>query len=174
MYTIKQLTAILGISEATLYNRLREFDDFLRSYRRRNKENNQNLITEDGRRILERIEELRKQGYPFEEIKRKLTEELKPGQVHESPGDNDSQGSLESLESLENLQRRVAMLEIENAQLRERLQELKDRIASLEKDKEWLQHLLQNRLPPTEEEIREKLSQRVSRWERFKQFLKGV
>jgi len=171
MYTIKELTAILGISEATLYNRLREFDDFLRDYRRKNKENNQNLITEDGRRILERIEELRKQGYPFEEIRRRLSKELA---TDEPPRVEDSQGSLETLETLKNLQSRVALLETENAQLRERLQELKDRIMSLERDKEWLQHLLQNRLPPTREEIHEKLSQRVSRWERFKQFLKGV
>lgn len=174
MYTVDQLMSLLGISEATLYARLREFDEFLKDHRRKG-DNNQNLMTEDGRKILERIEQLRKERLPFEAIKEKLFKELNEGkQVLVGQA---TAGSLSSLETPENS---ILALQLENMQLKqrvndmeERIQDLKERISSLERDKEKLHDLIYNRLPPSQEEIIQKLQARVPRWERFKQLLKG-
>lgn len=164
IHTINELKQLIGVSEGTIYNRLSQFSGFLSDEIRKG-DHNKNLVTENGRQILERIEELRRQNYSLERIREKINEELDSNHKEEvSDPREPSEGSM-----------------IVNEVLKEEITLLKERVESLENQLEErnqeikrLHQILQNRLPPSQEEARQKVEKREGVWRRFKKFLGSI
>lgn len=162
MHDIEDLAAILGLTAPQIRRRLTDLDDLLHSHVRQGKRN-KIIIDNAGLEILRRVAAYEKQGLSLSECKSIVKEELSRGKTD---GIEQQQAQVKVDETVDKL------LEIFHEQLREKdnqIKNLQDQIARL-------YNLIENRLPlpPSKEEIREKLAQRVSRWERFKQFLRGV
>lgn len=162
MYTLDQLANMLSISKPTLYNRLEQFDSILEEHLRTG-DHNQTLITETGRKILERIEQLRKEKFSIKQIESKLRDELNmPTQAGPNAGSLDSQL----------LYKTVGILERENDFLKERIKKLEESVESKDREIARLHEIIQNRLPalPAGSDN----GQRPGRWTRFKQLLMGA
>lgn len=162
MHDIEDLAAILGLTTPQIRRRLTDLDDLLRSHVRQGKRN-KIIMDNAGLEILRRVAEYEKQGLSLSECKSIVKEELSSGKTD---GIERQQAQVKVDETGDKL------LEIFREQLREKdnqIKNLQDQIARL-------YNLIENRLPlpPSQQEIREKLAQRVSRWERFKQLLRGV
>jgi DNA-binding transcriptional MerR regulator len=153
---------MLSISKPTLYKRLEQFDSFLEEHLRTG-DHNQTLITETGRKILERIEQLRNEKFSIKQIESKLREEL-----NMPPPSGSNAGSLDS----QLLYKTVGILERENEFLKERVKKLEESVESKDREITRLHEIIQNRLPalpPGSDN-----AQKPSRWTRFKQLLIGA
>ena len=163
MHDIHDLMKILGYDKPyKVRERLDAFKAVLGDSLKRGAKNKV-LVDNNGLMILRRAKELEEAGHTLKEIARLLEAEL----------NGDSKGAASSepeTASNDDLKRQWELL----------LREKDRRIAQLESEVEFLrgriltlEEVLQDRLPPTEEEIRAKIRQKVSRWERFKQLLRG-
>ena len=193
MYSINELKDIIGVSEGTLYNRLSQFSEFV-SEEVRKGDHNKNLITENGRKILERIEELRSQNYSIKQIKTKLGEELENTDKEQvSTTSNQSQEvsrvrarEREGIE-IEAETKVNDLLRDQISILQNQMETLKDQLERKDEQIDRLQQIIQNRLPPSQEEARRKVESMdvdmnengnrsrnsKSLWRRFKRFVKG-
>lgn len=156
MHDIKNLEGLLGYTYGQIRIRLEQFAPFLNRHIVRGSKN-KILIDNNGLEILKRIKDLEMQSKDLKEIQNILQTELKL--------DERNQGNYHQI-----IAEKDAMIEMLKSQLTEKQDEirfLRERIVALE-------NIIHNRLPPTPEEIREKLAQGISRWMRFKQLLKGV
>ena len=160
MYTLEQLSEMLGVSKPTLYNRMDQFNSILDGHLRKG-EHNTALITETGRKILERIEELRKEKFSIKQIEAQLVEELGMS-ANGSPNHVSADSQL--------LYKTVEILERENEFLKERVRKLESGLDSKDGEITRLHEIIQNRLPalPTGQN-----GQQPGRWERQKQFIRG-
>lgn len=163
MHDIQDLMKILGYDKP---HKVRERLDALKpvlgsSLKRGSK--NKLLVDNNGLMILRRAKELEESGHTLKDVATILEEELN-GSGQDPTANEPETASNTALDShiellLREKDRRIAQLESEVAFLRGRLLSLDE--------------IVQHRLPPAAEEIREKLKRKVSRWERFKQLLRG-
>lgn len=163
MYDIDQLSDLLGLSRNQVRVRLHQFRSLLDACIVRGQKNKL-LLNHNGLAILQRAVELEKQGLTLEQIQTTLKQELN-GRPEEA------EGPMESAE--EPSSKLMQMYEKLLARLEEEIAFLKDQIRQKDQQIAYFQQLLENRLPPSREEIEQKLKQRASRWERFKQLLRG-
>jgi len=163
MYDIDQLSDLLGLSRNQVRVRLHQFRSLLDAYIVRGQKNKL-LIHHNGLTVLQRAVELEKQGLTLEQIQRTLKQELNGHpEGEEGPIESTEEPSYKLVQAYEKL---LAKQEEEIAFLRDQIRQKDQQIA-------YFQQLVENRLPPSREEIEQRLTQRASRWERFKQFLKG-
>lgn len=159
MHGIEELMSILGYDKS---HKIRERLDILRPvlepYLKRGSKNKV-LVDNNGLEILRRAKQLEDSGYILKDILKLLQDELK---------NNGAIGFGKQPESalITDLNLLLAEKDKQIDLLKSEVQFLRDRIT-------YLENILQNRLPPTQEEIREKLAQKASRWERFRQLIKG-
>jgi DNA-binding transcriptional MerR regulator len=163
MHDIQDLMRILGYDKPhKLRERLDAFKAVLGDSLKRGAKNKV-LVDNNGLMILRRAKELEESGHTLREVARLLEAELK-GHSAEDASNGSETASITDLKRqwellLREKDRRIAQLEGE-------VEFLRGRILTLEE-------VLQDRLPPSQEEIRANLQQKVSRWERFKQLLRG-
>lgn len=163
MYDIDQLSDLLGLSRNQVRVRLHQFRSLLDACIVRGQKNKL-LLNHNGLAILQRAVELEKQGLTLEQIQTTLKRELNGHpEEEEMPMESSEDPSYKLVQAYEKL---LASLEEEIAFLKDQIRQKDQQIA-------YFQQLLENRLPPSREEIERKLAQRASRWERFKQLLKG-
>jgi len=163
MHDIHDLMRILGYDKPhKVRERLDAFKAVLGDSLKRGAKNKV-LVDNNGLMILRRAKELEEAGHTLKEIARLLEAELNgdsgngASTAPETASNADRERHWELL--LREKDRRIAQLESE-------VEFLRGRILTLEE-------VLQDRLPPSEDEIRAKIRQKVSRWERFKQLLRG-
>jgi DNA-binding transcriptional MerR regulator len=128
MYSLNHLKDILGVSKPTLYNRLKQFDKFIRNELRTGN-HNEIFITENGRKILERIESLRKDMLPIKQIKSVLEQELsKSGKESSEQQKTDPQPTYETVQLLKE---QIAYLKSQIEKKDDLIERLSNRIKEL-------------------------------------------
>ena len=163
MHDIHDLMKILGYDKPhKVRERLDAFKAVLGDSLKRGAKNKV-LVDNNGLMILRRAKELEEAGHTLKEIARLLEAELN-GESADGTSNKPQTASNADRECqwellLREKDRRIAQLESE-------IEFLRGRILTLEE-------ILQHRLPPAEEEIRAKVRQKISRWERFKRLLWG-
>jgi len=175
MHNIEDLMRILGLNENQVRVRLREFRSYIDRHITHGK-NNKILVSDSGLKILERVKNLEEeQGLTLDAIKSRLNEELGIQENIDKNG-NSYQVQTHTIQSdslyKERLEDLKLMIETLINQMRQKDEQLK------EKDRQIAQlyELIKNRLPPlppSQEEAQQKLLFKASRWQRFKQFIKG-
>lgn len=154
MHDISELQGILNLTEDKIRYRIAKLGIPFRKYITSGV-NNKLLIDDNGLKILQRVVDLEKGGRSVSEAIANVQSELDFDSHKPSEAPPDMLTKL-----IEHLEASIASLE--------RQLEAKDR------EIERLHDLLNRQLPPSQQEIRERVEARVSRWERFKQFLRGV
>jgi len=164
MYDMDQLADLLGLSRNQVRVRLQEYRSLLDAHVVHGQKNKL-LIDHNGLAILQRALELEKNGLTLDSIRATLQQELNiRGDGRESSTATREDPSFKLMQAYEKL---LASKDQEIAFLKDQIKEKDQQI-------KYFQELLNNRLPPSQDEIRQKLAQKVSRWERFKQLLKGA
>lgn len=166
MYGIEQLQQILGLSENQVRVRLDEFRSIIDPFIIRGARN-KILVDHNGLEVLKRAAEHEKNGRTLAEIKGLLKQELRG---------RDGNGQLPIRTEEELPSKLIETYEERIRDLKRYIKTLEDQIGEKDRQIERFQETIKS-LPPTKEEIKEKLRQgdrlQVSRWTRFKQLLKG-
>ena len=141
MYTVKDLSEILNLTERQVYDRLRELDDLLESHLQRGK-NNRVLVGNGALEILRRLRDLESEGLALKEAANRIRKELtspeqdsdkttgKRGSIALKVGANEGESLHRVLDLYE---RQIAFL--------------KEQIAQKDRQIEALQDILRSRLP---------------------------
>lgn len=94
MYTIKDISEIIGWSPRQIYDRMKQIDDFMGSFTQRGKKN-KILVDNRGFRILRRLNDLENDDYSIKEATKIVYEEvIKPdrnGNYKNDPNSNHSE-----------------------------------------------------------------------------------
>lgn len=139
--TLAELKATLGLETIPqVRHRIELLREILKPFIRRG-ENNEIIIEPSGTEILRRLEDLRKTGLTLEQAAKRIKDE----------------NNLEKRDG----RPQEALDETEVNYLKLLLQEKDKQIQILLEEVQWLRSLLQNRLPPSQEEAKAK------RWWRF-------
>ncbi len=164
MYDMDKLADLLGLSRNQVRVRLQEYRSLLNAHVVHGQKNKL-LLDHNGLSILQRALELEKKGLTLDSIRATLRQELNiQGDGREISTATQEDPSFKLMQAYEKL---LASKDQEIAFLKDQIKEKDQQI-------KYFQELLNNRLPPSQDEIREKLAQKVSRWERFKQLLTGA
>ena len=129
VYTVKDLSEILNLTERQIYDRLKELDDLFKARLQRGK-NNRVLVDDGGLEILRRLTDLESEGLALKEAANRIRQELS-GADH-----NGNKATLKEEVSpriLDVYERQIAFL--------------KEQIAQKDKQIEALQDILRSRLP---------------------------
>jgi len=151
MYDIEHLSTRLARTKDQLRHRVKLLGKTLEPYKRSGKKGKL-LLTEDGVAILERLIQLEDQGIAMSDAIEIIRQELDGDEPQSSPPEQCQSGTIQEL---------IWHLKQENEFLKDQIRSKDEQIAQLNKRLAELGQLLQQRLPPTREEIREK------RWWRF-------
>jgi len=155
MYAIKELCKELSLTYTQLRHRLTLLGKVLEPYIHRGNKN-EILVDIDGLQILRRLRQIEVENQlGTKEAVDYIKEELEiQGRSTKEDISSDNKDQL-------------------IAELKTRIHLLDAMVEDLRKDKQRLYEIIYNRLPPSQEEIKQKLEQKASRWLRFKQLLKG-
>lgn len=144
------------MKEEEVYTRIYKFRSLLEKHIKRGKKN-AILLENSGLKILERVKELESEGNTLRTIQDIINRELNSGNQSKTEDESELTKTLKD----------------EINFLREQLKVKDEHILYLQGKVDQLTEVIQLRLPPTPEEVQKKIEEGVSRWERFKQFLKG-
>ena len=134
VYTVKDLSEILNLTERQIYDRLKELDDLFEARLQRGK-NNRVLVDDGALEILRRLADLESEGLALKEAANWIRQELK-GADHN--GDKATLKEDVSPRILDVYERQIAFLE--------------EQIAQKDRQIEALQDILRSRLPGLVEE----------------------
>lgn len=158
MYTIEDLNDILGYSEHQIRRRLDQYSDVIGAEIQRG-EKNKILLKDNGLQILRRAKELEEGGKTITQtlniIKQELNSDKQDTQQGQTATAEKNGGPPNDL-AVQALQQQTHVLEEQLEATRSQLQELrrdyKEQLQYRNEEIERLHTIIQNRLPPAEEE----------------------
>jgi len=160
MHDIEDLVKLLKLSEYKVREMLENYSETLGKELQTGKRGKK-LVTQAGLNILLRAKELEEPGRSPKDVKKILMEEI---------SNNESKVLTDSTRFGEEL---IKELRERNQDLKEELAKRDEQIKFLQQRIEALEDLLRRQLPPAPDEVQQKGEGKISRWDRFKQLLRG-